>query len=929
MKTIFIALMIVALASMILTDNYAQKQKPRKVQTIKEEEKPKTIQVQIDSLETELSTAIEDTNKVNILNDIAGKKYSYAPDECIKLGEQALALSDTLQWQKGKADALRMIGIGYAVKSDNEKALSFFEQSLKIFEEINDKKGISSAVASIGNVYLYLSNYPKALEYDEKALKIAEEIGDKNSIRRHLVGIGGVYFHLSNYLKALEYYEKNLNISEEIGDKNSLGIDLGNIGSVHLAISNYPKALEYFEKALKIAEEIGDKKSIGSHLGNIGGVYFLLSNYPKSLEYYEKALKIAKEIGDKNVIGSCLGNIGNVYYSLSDYPKSLEYYEKALKLAEEIGNKGNIGNHLSNIGIVYRAISNYPKALEYYEKALKIAEEIGNKHSIAGNLSNIGELYYELKEYKQALGYYERALKISEETGNKNFLLRHLEGIGNIYSALNNYSKALEYYEKSLKIADEIGDKSSQYRNKLSIGNLHLNIALDTLKPASDSPKKENLLLALSYTQTALNGFKEIKEEDQQRECEDQLSKIYEAMGDYKSSLSSFKNAQILKDSIFSGENLKKIAEITAKKDLEIKEKENELLKQNAALNESELERRNQELANLGNLQKIQKLELDKKNLDILSKNNELSLLSKDKELQTIEIKQKDIEAQKNSNDIELLNKENQYQGAVRNFLYIGIGLISSLAIVLFLFFWRKKRDNKQLEEKNVQITQQKEIIEKEQEKSDKLLLNVLPPAIATRLKNGETTIADHYEEASIVFIDVVEFTKSSQGVEPKRVVEVLNELYTKLDSIAQKHGLEKIKTIGDCYMAAAGVPEIRKDNAKMAAKFAIEAMQAIKDYDTGDGVLINFRCGIDCGPVVAGVIGEKKFIYDIWGDAVNTASRMEVYGEAGRIHVTERFQEKLGIRNEELGIKFEERGEIDIKGKGMMRTYFLKNNSY
>ncbi|MBM2815121.1 MAG: hypothetical protein HW421_1883, partial [Ignavibacteria bacterium] len=224
---------------------------------------------------------------------------------------------------------------------------------------------------------------------------------------------------------------------------------------------------------------------------------------------------------------------------------------------------------------------------------------------------------------------------------------------------------------------------------------------------------------------------------------------------------------------------------------------------------------------------------------------------------------------------------------------------------------------NSDLAEKNIQIS-------KEQEISEKLLLNVLPESIATRLKEGETTIADHFEEASVVFIDIVDFTKSSARSDPKRVVNVLNVLYSKLDKIAQKHGLEKIKTIGDCYMAAAGIPVADPDNVSKAAQFALEAMSLLKDYDTGTGTILNFRCGVDCGQVVAGVIGENKFIYDVWGDMVNTASRMETNGVAGKIQCTERFREKLRITNYELRFDFEERGEIEIKGKGMMRTWFL-----
>jgi class 3 adenylate cyclase len=246
-------------------------------------------------------------------------------------------------------------------------------------------------------------------------------------------------------------------------------------------------------------------------------------------------------------------------------------------------------------------------------------------------------------------------------------------------------------------------------------------------------------------------------------------------------------------------------------------------------------------------------------------------------------------------------------------------------------------KQNNKLSTLNDNLAHKNYEISMEREESEKLLLNILPSLIATRLKEGETTIADYFDSASVIFIDQVEFTKQSKDSTPEHVVEVLNKIYTEFDKIAQKYGLEKIKTIGDCYMAASGIPVPRADHAESVAQFAIEAMLKMKDYDTGDGTKVNFRCGIDCGPVVAGVIGEKKFIYDLWGDTVNTASRMEEYGESGRIQVTERFKDHLtmnlfkGVENiypdstlESPLVKFEERGELKIKGKGIMKTYFL-----
>src|SRR3954451_24061219 len=203
---------------------------------------------------------------------------------------------------------------------------------------------------------------------------------------------------------------------------------------------------------------------------------------------------------------------------------------------------------------------------------------------------------------------------------------------------------------------------------------------------------------------------------------------------------------------------------------------------------------------------------------------------------------------------------------------------------------------------------------------NENLLLNILPGPIAERLKSGETTIADHYSKVTVLFADIVGFTSMSQTREPTEIVSLLNGLFTRFDAIAAKHGIEKIKTVGDAYMAVAGLPNPEPDHSKRMVNVALEMLEAVELYGNHLGLPLAVRIGINSGPVAAGVIGTSKFIYDLWGDTVNMASRMESTGVPGAIQVTRTVYEAL-----KADYMFDPRGAIQIKGKGSYETWLLQ----
>ncbi len=242
----------------------------------------------------------------------------------------------------------------------------------------------------------------------------------------------------------------------------------------------------------------------------------------------------------------------------------------------------------------------------------------------------------------------------------------------------------------------------------------------------------------------------------------------------------------------------------------------------------------------------------------------------------------------------------------VHTLFILNVGSLSIIILVLLSFFIRKKDEAYHL-------------LRIEEEKAENLLLNILPPEIAAILKNGEKTIADHFDGASILFADLVGFTPLTKHMEPVKVVNLLNEIFSHFDLLVEKYGVEKIRTIGDNYMVAAGVPRPQPDHAQRLAQMGLEMRAYIQGKWANGNPPIDFRIGINSGPVIGGVIGRKKFVYDIWGDAVNIASRMESQGVAGQIQVTRATYDLICQE-----FQCEPRGAIEVKGRGEMETFFL-----
>jgi class 3 adenylate cyclase/tetratricopeptide (TPR) repeat protein len=608
-----------------------------------------------------------------------------------------------------------------------------------------------------------------------------------------------------------------------------------------------------------------------------------------SEKIYDQASNLASRLNYHEGICESHYRKGYLFFDNNQFDKAKNELQYCLSHVDDINIYRKISS-LEGLAWIEDIAGNHKGVLTHYNQILKIyLNQDSSDKEISQTYTKIGNSYLKSNKFYYAQDMYWKALDYARNTGDKSLISSCYINMGIIKRYLKDFDIALKYNFEALAINKKIGDNYKISVNFANISQVYIDMdklsdalefaykALEKAKQTNDKQSIATMLGVISQVYVKQKKFTEAFNYSQQSfNINKEINNINGYIWDLLHlSIINLKSRLNIKDIRKNLDTVIKFAKSNDQLPL-LSEAYNTLTEYYYFRSMIDSMNYYMELSD----------DVEEKifNYNII---NELSNLE-DRLISEQKMKEESIKQEANQKE----------QRTIIIVLVLGAIILFIVAIII----WTERR------------------------KSERLLLNVLPKTIASRLKSRESLIADRYEAASIVFIDIVQFTLLSRNVTPDAIVELLNNVYTAFDTIAEKHGLEKIKTIGDCYMAVAGAPVPRADHAEAAARFAIEAMEKIKGVTCKDGTSLEFRCGIDCGPIIAGIIGRKKFIYDLWGDAVNTASRMEEYGVTGRIQVTDRFREAISVDGMRSKLHFEERGEIDIKGKGLMTTYFLEN---
>lgn len=619
--------------------------------------------------------------------------------------------------------------------------------------------------------------------------------------------------------------------------------------------------IDSIKKVLSVAKE--DSLKVNSLLA-LSREFFSISPQ-EAISYATDARDLAQKIDYKKGLAYSYKNIGIVYYMQANYVESLGNYDKALAMFDSLKDKSGVANILSNEASVYYNQADDEKALELNLKSLNVAEQIGDTLRILTALQNIGAVYFNKPStFNQSLKYYLRALPMSESLKNDNAIGTITVNVGEIYLKKGNDDSALIYFQKSLKAYE--GSENVPYTLN-DIGKVYQN--------------RKDYETAIKYHQQALDISQKLDAKVDMAQSLLGLADSYREQGDALKAISYYKQAEVIAIKVSNANyELERAYGGLATAYSNVSDFKN------AFKYESKFTGVKDSLYTLDIAKKLSSLQF---NFDIQKKQSQIDLLKKDQVLQELD-----------------LNR----QKFAKNALMIGLALLSLIVIIIYRNYRDKIKTNKILDSQNAQI--------------QSLLLNILPAQVAQELqKNGNAT-PRYYERASVLFTDFKGFTRLAETLSPQEVVSELNGYFMAFDDIIEKYDLEKIKTIGDSYMCAGGIPTENESHLLNIVKAGLEMQEYIlmrnEKRIEANMPEWNIRIGINTGPIVAGVVGKKKYAYDIWGSTVNVASRMESNGEPGRVNISATTYELI---KDKYACTY--RGKIFAKNIGEIDMYFVE----
>ncbi|MDW3646165.1 MAG: adenylate/guanylate cyclase domain-containing protein [Bacteroidia bacterium] len=593
----------------------------------------------------------------------------------------------------------------------------------------------------------------------------------------------------------------------------------------------------------------------------------LKRNYPKSaFRYSKQAYELAQIKKVPEGIASSLLIMGDSKWNQGYYKEAYTFYEEGKTAYEALGDSMGIASVRHGFAIVDWRFGNFPKALEHEFKALMIRERNGDSLLMADSYYWLGIFHTDLIHFEEAIDFLNRSLRIAKSYEDKQRTANSLNFIGRAWRKQEEYGRALEAHNESLGYYRDLGDSLgvSDYFN--NVGSIYR--------------REENYEEALKYFFRALEIQEKLNDQEGIADGYNDIGTTYMQKGAFNESITYLNKAlDISRRTGLKDDVRYAYASLSAVYD-SVGDYENAYFYHRK-------------------LMEVKDSILDQK------KNQTIAELVKDHEEETRAQKLKLLELDSSRNQL------------------LGFLLLAALLLSLVFLIWMISRSRLQ-SKLNKELSRKNRIIEIEKHRSEELLLNILPKETADELMMHGKAKARSHEEVSVLFSDFVGFTKLSEQLTPHELVTELHHCFEAFDRIIEKYGIEKIKTIGDAYMCVSGLPADSTQHAVNMVKAGLEMQEFLTIYKKQrkeQGIpFFEARIGIHSGPVVAGIVGIRKFSYDVWGDTVNMASRMEDHGAVGKVNISQATYEI--VQNDFL---CKHRGQLDVKHKGKMDMYFVE----